>query len=47
MSENLTFAEYAIVLREDFTTFVARCFSDLNPQAKLATNWHHEVIAAS
>jgi hypothetical protein len=46
MSEDLTFAEYAIVLREDFATFVARCFGDLNPQAKLAMNWHHEVIAA-
>jgi predicted phage terminase large subunit-like protein len=46
MSEDLTFAEYAIVLREDFATFVARCFSDLNPQAKLAMNWHLEVIAA-
>src|SRR5215472_13168095 len=46
MSEGLTFAEYAIVLREDFATFVARCFGDLNPQAKLAMNWHHEVIAA-
>src|SRR5215831_14608807 len=46
MSEGLTFAEYAIVLREDFATFVARCFRDLNPQAKLAMNWHLEVIAA-
>ena len=46
MSEDLTFAEYALVLREDFTTFVARCFCDLNPQAKLAMNWHLEVIAA-
>jgi len=46
MSEDLTFAEYAIVLREDFATFVARCFRDLNPQAKLAMNCHLEVIAA-
>jgi len=46
MSEDLTFAEYAIMLREDFATFVARCFPDLNPQAKLAMNWHLEVIAA-
>ena len=36
MSEDLTFAEYAILLREDFATFVARCFPDLNPQAKFA-----------
>ena len=46
MSKDLTFAEYAFVLREDFATFVARCFPDLNPQAKLAMNWHLEVIAA-
>src|SRR5215469_12347840 len=46
MSEDLTFAEYALVLREDFATFVARCFSDLNPQAKLLIGSHHEVIAA-
>src|SRR5215469_6400493 len=46
MSEDLTFAEYAFVLREDFATFVARCFPDLNPQAKLAMNCHLEVIAA-
>jgi predicted phage terminase large subunit-like protein len=46
MSEDLTFAEYALVLREDYLTFAARCFPDLNPQAKLAMNWHLEVIAA-
>ena len=46
MSEELTFAEYALVLREDFVTFVTRCFPDLNPQAKLVMNWHLEVIAA-
>src|SRR6516165_823024 len=46
MSEDLTFAEYALVLREDYLTFVARCFCDLNPQAKLAMNGHLEVIAA-
>src|SRR5215831_15838023 len=46
MSEDLTFAEYALVLRQDYLTFVARCFCDLNPQVKLAMNWHLEVIAA-
>ena len=40
MSEDLTFAEYALVLREDYVTFVARSFCDLNPQTKLAMNWH-------
>jgi predicted phage terminase large subunit-like protein len=46
MIENVTRAEYAALLRQDFATFAARCFHDLNPQAELAMNWHLEVIAA-
>jgi hypothetical protein len=46
MFENLTRAEYEVLLRRDFATFAARCFHDLNPQAELAMNWHLEVIAA-
>jgi predicted phage terminase large subunit-like protein len=46
MIEDLTLAQYEAALREDFATFVARCFHDLNPQAELAMNWHLEVIAA-
>jgi hypothetical protein len=46
MIENLTRAQYAAFLRQDFTTFAARCFQALNPQAELAMNWHLEVIAA-
>src|SRR5258705_7897456 len=46
MIENLTRAEYDVLLRQDFATFAARCFHDLNPQTGLATNWHLEVIAA-
>jgi hypothetical protein len=34
------------LLRQDFVSFAARCFQDLNPQAELAMNWHLEVIAA-
>jgi predicted phage terminase large subunit-like protein len=33
------------VLRQDLTTFAARCFGDLNPHTPLARNWHLEVIA--
>jgi predicted phage terminase large subunit-like protein len=47
MIENLTRAEYDALLRQDFGTFAARCFHDLNPQAELAANWHLEVIAAT
>jgi len=46
MIENVTRAEYAALMRQDFGTFAARCFHDLNPQAELAMNWHLEVIAA-
>ena len=46
MIENPTPAEYETLLRQDFSTFAARCFYDLNPQTELAMNWHLEVIAA-
>src|SRR5215472_9981257 len=46
MSENFNPVEYHVLLRQDFATFAARGFHDLNPQAKLAMNWHLEVIAA-
>ena len=41
----LTPAEYRILLRQDFGSFVQRCFYELNPQAKFLWNWHIEVIA--
>ena len=43
---DLSPAEYDAVLRSDFWFFAQRCFHDLNPQSKLAMNWHLEVIAA-
>src|ERR1700732_5142381 len=46
MFENLTPAEYQVLLRQDFVSFAARCFQDLNPQAAFAPNWHLEIIAA-
>jgi predicted phage terminase large subunit-like protein len=46
MSKNLTPAEYEVLLRHDFATFAMRCFHDLNPQTRLAMNWHLRVIAA-
>src|ERR1700726_70572 len=46
MFKNLTPAEYEVLLRHDFATFAMRCFHDLNPQTRLAMNWHLEVIAA-
>ena len=46
MIESLTQAEYDTLLRQDFVTFAARCFHDLNPQTTLAISWHIEIIAA-
>ena len=46
MIEDLTRTEYEALLRQDFPTFIARCFQQLNPQTELAMNWHLEVIAA-
>src|SRR5712672_3242959 len=46
MFKNLTPAEYEVLLRHDFATFAMRCFHDLNPQTRLAMNWHLEVIDA-
>src|SRR6266403_1256546 len=46
MFENLTPAEYQVLLRQDFVSFAARCFQDLNPQTCLAMNGHLEIIAA-
>jgi hypothetical protein len=46
MSEQLTWAEYDTLLRQEFIRFAERCFYELNPQAELALNWHLDVIAA-
>jgi hypothetical protein len=42
----LTPAESRILLRQDFGSFVQRCFYELNPQARFLWNWHIEVVAA-
>ena len=46
MIEGLTRTEYQALLRQDFPTFAARSFHQLNPQTDLAMNGHLEVIAA-
>jgi hypothetical protein len=43
MTDNLTAAQYQVVLRQDFAAFAARCFHELNPQAELTMNWHLEL----
>jgi hypothetical protein len=43
---DLTPAEYRAVLRQDFYTFIQRCFGQLQPGAAFYPNWHIEVMAA-
>lgn len=43
---NPSAAEYRALLRQDFCSFIQRCFHELNPQAGFAMNWHLEVLAA-
>ena len=38
--------QYLEVLRQDFCTFVQRCFQQLNPNTQFLMNWHIEVLAA-
>jgi predicted phage terminase large subunit-like protein len=45
-SISLTEAEYRALLRLDLTSFVARCFRELNPNIRFVSNWHVEFIAA-
>jgi predicted phage terminase large subunit-like protein len=38
--------EYAALLRDDFASFAACCFRELNPRTRFAMNWHFELMAA-
>jgi hypothetical protein len=37
-------SECAALLRDDFASFAACCFRELNPRTRFATNWHVEVM---
>jgi hypothetical protein len=39
-------SEFKAILRSPFCFFAQRCFSELNPAAWFAENWHLEVMAA-
>ncbi|MGH7103729.1 MAG: hypothetical protein ACREFJ_15175, partial [Acetobacteraceae bacterium] len=39
-------AEYQAALRQDFRSFLERCFHELNPDASFLANWHIDVMAA-
>ena len=36
--------EAAALLHDDFASFAACCFRELNPRARLAMTWHVEVM---
>ena len=42
---NFTSRQYLTLLRNDFYTFAARSFVELNPATDFAENWHIELIA--
>jgi predicted phage terminase large subunit-like protein len=39
-------SEYRVLLRQDFQSFLQRCFYELNPDARFLPNWHVEAMAA-
>jgi hypothetical protein len=36
----------AALFRDDFASFAARCFRELNPRTEFALSWHFELMAA-
>jgi hypothetical protein len=38
--------ECAALLRDDFASFAARCFRELNSRTPSAANWHFALVAA-
>jgi hypothetical protein len=45
VSGDTALAECAALLRDDFASFAACCFPELNPRTRFAMNWHLEVMA--
>jgi hypothetical protein len=42
---DMAWAECTALLRDDFASFAACCFRELNPRTRFAMNWHVEVMA--
>ena len=47
MKPTITPSEYYAFLRQNFYSFIERCFYELNPSTPFLRNWHLEVIAAA
>src|SRR4051794_10550178 len=45
-SQAVSAAGYRAAMREDFYSFMIRCFADLNSSAAFLPSWHIEVLAA-
>jgi hypothetical protein len=45
VAADVEWSECAALLRDDFASFAAYCFRELNPRARFAMNWHVEVMA--
>jgi predicted phage terminase large subunit-like protein len=42
---NSPYAQYQYILRNDFCSFIQRCFYEINPQTPFLMNWHIERLA--
>jgi hypothetical protein len=42
----LSAADYRVMCRLDFYTFLHRGFRELNPDSHFSHNWHNELIAS-
>jgi predicted phage terminase large subunit-like protein len=47
MKPTMTPSEYHAFLRQNFYSFIQRCFYEANPSTPFLPNWHLEVIAAA
>jgi len=45
VAADAAWSECAALLHDDFASFAAYCFRELNPRARFALNWHVEVMA--
>ena len=46
VADDTGWGECAALLRDDFASFAARCFRELNSRTPFTANWHFELVAA-
>jgi len=47
VADDTIWSESAALLYQDFASFAARAFLELNPRTRFAMSWHVEVMAGS